>query len=53
MNFAVPASPQAATPGVAILKLARRGPFAVLIGRLPRSALRPPENRLAEAARYL
>jgi hypothetical protein len=53
MNFAVEPGPQAVTPGVAILKLARRGPFAVLVGRFPRAALRAPENRLAEAARYL
>jgi hypothetical protein len=53
MNFAVAPSPQALTPCVATLKLAARGPFAVLIGRFPRTALRPPENRLAEAARYL
>jgi hypothetical protein len=53
MNFAVEPGPQALTPEVATLKLARRGPFAVLIGRFPRAALRPPEDRLAEAARYL
>jgi hypothetical protein len=53
MNFAVAPSPQAVTPGVAILRLARRGPFAVLIARFPHVALRVPENRLAEAAKYL
>jgi hypothetical protein len=53
MNFRADPGPQAVTPAVAMLQLARRGPFAVLIGRFPRAALRPPENRLAEAARYL
>lgn len=53
MNFAVAASPQAITPCVAILKLANRGPFAVLLARLPRGELRAPENRLAEAEKYL
>jgi hypothetical protein len=53
MNFAVARSPESVTPCAAMLKLAGRGPFAVLIARFPRAALRPPENRLAEAARYL
>ena len=53
MNFAVPPSPQSVTPCAAILDLARRGPFAVVIARFPRSELRAPANRLAEAARYL
>ena len=53
MNFAVAPSAQSVTPCVATLKLANRGPFAVLVGRFPRAALRPPESRLAEAARYL
>lgn len=53
MNFAVAPSPQAITPCVAVLKLANRGPFAVLLARFPRGELRAPENRLAEAARYL
>ena len=53
MNFAVAPSAQAVTPCVATLRLAARGPFAVLIGRFPRASLRPPEDRLAEAARYL
>lgn len=52
MNFAVPASPQAITPRVSMLKLADRGPFAVLVARFPRAALRT-ENRLADAAKYL
>jgi hypothetical protein len=53
MNFVVPPSPQAVTPGAAILRLGSRGPFAVLIARFPRAELRAPENRLAEAAKYL
>lgn len=53
MNFAVQPGPEAITPKVAILKLARRGPFAVLIARFPRSEHRPAENRLADAARFL
>jgi len=53
MNFAVPASPQSVTPRAAILRLAHRGPFAVLIARFPRAALQPRENRLAQAAKYL
>ena len=52
MNFAVEPSPQATTPRVSILKLADRGPFAVLIARFPRAALRT-ENRLADAAKFL
>ena len=52
MNFAVPASPQATTPRVSILQLADRGPFAVLVARFPRAALRT-ENRLADAAKFL
>ena len=52
MNFAVPASPQAITPRVSMLKLADRGPFAVLVARFPRAALRT-ENRLADAAKFL
>jgi hypothetical protein len=53
MNFTVPASPQSVTPRAATLRLARRGPFAVLVARFPRAALRAPENRLAQAAKYL
>jgi hypothetical protein len=53
MNFAVAPSPEAITPCVAVLELAERGPFAVLLARFPRAELRAPENRLAEAARYL
>jgi hypothetical protein len=53
MNFVVPASPVSVTPCVATLNLAGRGPFAVTIGRFPRAALRAPQDRLAEAARYL
>lgn len=52
MNFAVAPSPQATTPRVSMLKLAERGPFAVLVARFPRAALRT-ENRLADAAKYL
>jgi len=52
MNFAVPASPQATTPRVSILQLGSRGPFAVLVARFPRDALRTG-NRLADAAKYL
>jgi hypothetical protein len=52
MNFAVAPSPQAMTPRVSMLGLAGRGPFAVLIARFPRAALRA-ENRLADAAKYL
>jgi hypothetical protein len=53
MNYAVAPSPHAVTPCVATLELARRGPFAVLIGRFPHAAVKPAEDRLAEAARYL
>jgi hypothetical protein len=53
MNFTVDPGPQAVTPTAAILTLAGRGPFAVLVGRFPRSALPAPGNRFAEAARYL
>jgi hypothetical protein len=54
VNFAVAAgSPGAVVPRVAILKLAERGPFAVLLARFPRAELRPPENRFADAAKYL
>jgi hypothetical protein len=53
MNFAVPPGPQAITPKVAILRLARRGPFAVLLARFPRAEHRAPENRLAEAGKFL
>jgi len=53
MNFAVPPSPEAQPLRVAILRLVHRGPFAVLIARFPHSELRAPENRLAEAAKYL
>jgi hypothetical protein len=54
MNFSIPpGSPQAVTPCAAILNLARRGPFAVLVARFPHGALRAPQNRLAEAAKYL
>ena len=53
MNFAVAASPGAVTPCAATLTPAGRGPFAVLVARFPRAALRAPENRLAEAVRYL
>ena len=49
----VPPSPQSVTPRVAILGLERRGPFAVLIGRFPRAQLVVPEDRLADAGRYL
>lgn len=53
MNFVVPQSPQSVRPRVAILRLAERGPFAVLVGRFPRAQLVVPEDRLADAARYL
>ena len=53
MNFAVPPSPQAITPCAAILELANRGRFAVLLARMPRADLRAPQDRLAEAATYL
>ena len=53
MNFAVAASPEARVPRVALLRLAGRGPFAVLIARFPHAALRAPENLLADAAKYL
>lgn len=54
MNFAVPAgTSRSVTPGVAILKLARRGPFAVVIARFARNELRPRADRLADAARFL
>jgi hypothetical protein len=52
MNFVVPPSPQATTPRVFMLKLAERGPFAVIVARFPRSAPRTG-NRLADAAKYL
>jgi hypothetical protein len=52
MNFAVTPSAHATTPRVSILGLAGRGPFAVLVARFPRTALRP-DNRLADAAKYL
>jgi hypothetical protein len=53
MNFAVAPSPQAITPCAAVLSLANRGPFAVLLARFPRGELRAREDRLAEAAKYL
>jgi hypothetical protein len=53
MNFVVPAGPDHPELGAAVLTLARRGPFAVVIARFPRSELRAPENRFAEAAKYL
>jgi hypothetical protein len=53
MNFAIAPGPQAVTPRVAMLKLARRGPFAVLLARFPRADLRANANRLADAAKYL
>lgn len=53
MNFVVTPSPSSPELGVAILTLARRGPFAVVIGRFPRAELRAPENRFAEAAKFL
>jgi hypothetical protein len=54
MNFAVPGAPAGAVvPRTATLRLAERGPFAVLLARFPRAELRPPENRFADAAKYL
>jgi hypothetical protein len=52
MNFEVAPSPRAVTPAVAMLRLARRGVFAVLVARFPRSELRAPAS-LAGAERYL
>jgi hypothetical protein len=53
MNFVVADSPSAVKPCAAVMRLAERGPFAVLVGRFPRSALRPPEASLTDAAKYL
>jgi hypothetical protein len=53
MNFVVPESAQAVRPSVAVLTLAGRGPVAVRVARFPRAQLVVPEDRLAEAARYL
>ncbi|MGZ5046764.1 MAG: hypothetical protein ACXWF0_05800 [Usitatibacter sp.] len=52
MNFVVEPGPQAVVPRVAILRLARRPPYAVLIARFPRADLRI-EDRLAEAEKFL
>jgi hypothetical protein len=53
MNFVVKAGPEHPELGAAVLKLARRGPFAVVIARFPCAELRAPENRFAEAAKFL
>jgi hypothetical protein len=52
MNFKVQPGPGAATPQVAVLKLARREPYAVLIARFPRAELKIVD-RLAEAEKFL
>jgi len=52
MNFVAAPSPQATTPRVFVLKLAGRGPFAVMLARIPRTAP-GSANRLADAAKYL
>ena len=53
MNFVVPPSPEATALRVATLRLGNRGPYAVVIARFPRTELRAPENRMADAAKYL
>jgi len=53
MNFLVTPGPEHPELGAAVLTLARRGPFAVVIARFPRAELRAPENRFAEAAKFL
>lgn len=52
MNFAVAPSAQATAPRVFMLTLAARGPFAVLVARIPRTAPRTGD-RLADAAKFL
>jgi hypothetical protein len=53
MNFVTEPSPTSLSPAVAILSLARREPYAVLIARFPRGELLPAGDRLGEASKYL
>jgi len=52
MNFIVPAAEAAVRPRVAILRLAERGPFAVVLARFPCAELRAIP-RFDDAAKFL
>jgi hypothetical protein len=52
MNFIVPLADAAVRPRVALLRLAERGPFAVVLARFPCAELRATP-RFEDAAKFL